>query len=108
MPLEVGNAEFIPPEVVFYTSKDGTQVPGLSYRAKDSTRAVINMHGGSNWLVQVLWEPMMSHMASRGWTVLAPNYRGSTGYGKKWQNASRYDMGGVDADDCAAGKKYLI
>ncbi len=50
----------------------------------------------------------MSHMASRGWTVLAPNYRGSTGYGKKWQNASRYDMGGVDTDDCAAGVNYLI
>lgn len=50
----------------------------------------------------------MSHLASRGWTVLAPNYRGSTGYGKKWQNASRYDMGGVDTDDCAAGVNYLI
>ena len=108
LPIEVGNAEFIPPEEVFYTSKDGTQVPALLYRAKDSTRAVINIHGGPNWLVQFLWEPMMSHMASRGWTVLAPNYRGSTGYGKKWQNASRYDMGGVDADDCAAGTNYLI
>ena len=50
----------------------------------------------------------MSHMASCGWTVLAPNYRGSMGYGKKWQNASRYDMGGVDTDDCAAGVKYLV
>ncbi|HNJ13098.1 MAG TPA: prolyl oligopeptidase family serine peptidase, partial [Anaerolineales bacterium] len=29
-------------------------------------------------------------------------------YGKKWQNASRYDMGGVDTDDCAAGVKYLV
>ncbi|WP_345344905.1 alpha/beta fold hydrolase [Candidatus Villigracilis affinis] len=74
---------------------------------KDSP-AVINIHGGPNWLYQFLWEPTMSHMASRGWTVLAPNYRGSTGYGKKWQNASRYDMGGVDTDDCAAGVKYLV
>jgi dipeptidyl aminopeptidase/acylaminoacyl peptidase len=47
-------------------------------------------------------------MASRGWSVLAPNYRGSTGYGKKWQNASRFDMGGVDTRDCAAGAKYLL
>jgi dipeptidyl aminopeptidase/acylaminoacyl peptidase len=51
---------------------------------------------------------MISHMVSRDWTVLAPNYRGSTGYGKKWQNASRYDMGGVDTDDCAAGVNYLL
>jgi len=108
LPADLRNAEFIPPEEVFYSSKDGTQVPALLYRAKNSTRAVINIHGGPNWLVQFLWQPMMSHLASRGWTVLAPNYRGSAGYGKKWQNASRYDMGGVDSDDCAAGVKYLI
>ncbi|MBK8617633.1 MAG: S9 family peptidase [Anaerolineales bacterium] len=108
LPDELRDAEFIQPEEVWYASKDGTQVPALLYRAKDSTRAVIDIHGGPNWLYQFLWSPMMSHLASRGWTVLAPNYRGSTGYGKKWQNASRYDMGGVDTDDCAAGVNYLI
>ena len=100
--------DFIQPEEVRYAGKDGTQIPALLYRAKDSARAVINIHGGPNWHFQFLWHPIMSYMASRGWTVLAPNYRGSTGYGKKWQNASRYDMGGVDTDDCAAGVKYLI
>ncbi len=108
LPDDLRNAEFIPPEEVFYTSKNGARVPALLYRAKNSTRAVINIHGGPNWLFQFLWYPIMSHMASRGWTVLAPNYRGSTGYGKKWQNASRYDMGGVDTDDCAAGVNYLL
>jgi dipeptidyl aminopeptidase/acylaminoacyl peptidase len=108
LPEELRGAEFIQPEEVWYAGKDGTQIPALLYRAKDSTRAVINIHGGPNWLFQFLWYPIMSYMASRGWTVLAPNYRGSTGYGKKWQNASRYDMGGVDTDDCAAGVKYLI
>ena len=108
LPDELRNAEFIQPEEVSYPGKDGTQIPALLYRAKDSQRAVINIHGGPNWLFQFLWNPIMSYMASRGWTVLAPNYRGSTGYGKKWQNASRYDMGGVDTDDCAAGVNYLI
>ena len=108
LPAELQGAEFIQPEEVFYPSKDGTQIPALLYRAKDSTRAVIEIHGGPNWLYQFLWDPMMSYMVSRGWTVLAPNYRGSSGYGKKWQNASRYDMGGVDTDDCAAGANYLI
>ncbi|MBK9208333.1 MAG: S9 family peptidase [Anaerolineales bacterium] len=108
LPDDLRDAGFIQPEEVWYTSKDGTQVPALLYRAKDSTRGIIDIHGGPNWLYQFLWSPMMSHLASRGWTVLAPNYRGSTGYGKKWQNASRYDMGGVDTDDCAAGVNYLI
>ncbi|MDO8755104.1 MAG: alpha/beta fold hydrolase, partial [Anaerolineales bacterium] len=109
--IALRNAEFIQPEEVFYASKDGTQVPALLYRPKNANKdspAVINIHGGPNWSYQFLWEPMMSHLASRGWTVLAPNYRGSSGYGKKWQNASRYDMGGVDTDDCAAGVNYLI
>ncbi len=108
LPDKLRGINFIQPEEIWYEGKDGTQVPALLYRAEGSTRAVVNIHGGPNWQYQFLWEPIMTHMASRGWTVLAPNYRGSTGYGKKWQNASRYDMGGVDNDDCAAGVKYLI
>ncbi len=68
---------------------------------------MINIHGGPNWHVQFLWDPFAAHMASRGWTVLEPNYRGSTGYGRTWQIASLFDMGGVDTRDCAAGVEYL-
>lgn len=98
----------IEPEEIFYTSMDGAQTPALLFRAKASKRAVIDIHGGPNWHYQNMWNPFVREMAARGWNVLQPNYRGSTGYGKKWQNASRYDMGGVDAEDCAAGVKYLI
>lgn len=111
MPTELKNAEFIQPEEITYPGKDGAPVPALLYRAKNAgadSPAVINIHGGPNWAFQFLWYPFMSHMASRGWTVLAPNYRGSTCYGMAWQNASRFDMGGVDTDDCAAGAEYLI
>ena len=108
LPAELRDADFIQPEEVGYAGRDGAQVPALLYRAKNRECAVINIHGGPNRAHQFSWEPMMSYMASRGWTTLAPNYRGSTGYGKKWQNASRYDMGGVDAEDCAAGVNYLI
>lgn len=99
--------DFIQPEHVSYPSRDGTLVPALLYRG-NGKKAVINIHGGPNWHFSFLWHPLMSYMVAQGWTVLAPNYRGSTGYGKKWQNASRYDMGGVDTDDCAWGVKYLI
>jgi dipeptidyl aminopeptidase/acylaminoacyl peptidase len=99
--------DFVQPEHVSYPSRDGTLVPALLYRGNNG-KAVINIHGGPNWHFSFLWHPLMNYMAAQGWTVLAPNYRGSTGYGKKWQNASRYDMGGVDTDDCAAGVKYLI
>ena len=108
LPEELKDANFPQPEEVWYAGKDGVQVPALLYRAKNSKCAVIDIHGGPNWNLQFSWNPIISYMASQGWTVLAPNYRGSTGYGKKWQNASLFDMGGVDNDDCAAGVKYLI
>jgi dipeptidyl aminopeptidase/acylaminoacyl peptidase len=107
LPDALRDAEFVQPEEVWYAGKDGVQVPALLYRGK-SKAAAVDIHGGPNWHYQFLWQPMISHMVSRGWTVLAPNYRGSTGYGKKWQNASRYNMGGVDTDDCAAGAKFLL
>lgn len=98
---------FPQPEEVWYPGMDGAQVPALLYRGAGDL-AVLNIHGGPNWHLQFSWNPELSFMLAQGWTVLAPNYRGSTGYGKKWQNASRYDMGGVDNDDCAAGAKYLL
>lgn len=95
------------PEHVSYPSRDGTPVPALLYRG-NGKQAVIDIHGGPNWHFSYSWNPIMRYMAAQGWTVLAPNYRGSTGYGKKWQNASLFDMGGVDTDDCAWGVNYLI
>ncbi|HJS20937.1 MAG TPA: prolyl oligopeptidase family serine peptidase, partial [Anaerolineales bacterium] len=105
LPLQLRDAELILPEEISYDNA-GVRVPALLYRAKGD-RAVINIHGGPNWHVQFLWDPFAMYMVSRGWTVLAPNYRGSTGYGRVWQIASRYDMGGVDTRDCAASVDYL-
>jgi len=99
---------FSQPEEMSYPGMDGAPIPALFYHTEPSEKAVLYIHGGPNWNLQNAWNPVLSFMAARGWTVLAPNYRGSTGYGKKWQNASRYNMGGVDNDDCAAGAKYLL
>ena len=106
LPEELRNAEFIMPEEISYTSQD-VSVSALLYRG-DGSRAVVNIHGGPNWHMQFMWDPAIAHMASRGWTVLVPNYRGSTGYGRVWQIASRFDMGGVDTRDCVAGVNYLL
>jgi dipeptidyl aminopeptidase/acylaminoacyl peptidase len=105
MPARYRDSEFVMPEDVSYEN-EGINVPALLYRA-EGENAIINIHGGPNWHVQFLWDPFAAHLASRGWTVLEPNYRGSTGYGRTWQIASRFDMGGVDTRDCAAGVAYL-
>ena len=106
LPDEFRNAKFVLPEEISYRS-DSADVPALLYRGRAES-AVIEIHGGPNWHIQFLWNPFAAHLAWRGWTVLLPNYRGSTGYGRAWQIASRYDMGGVDTRDCAAGVQYLL
>ena len=109
MPPELSDAGFVIPEEVRYPGLDGEMVPALLFKPKCEKPgpAVIIIHGGPSWLFPMLWYPIMAHMASRGWVVLAPNYRGSTGYGREWQMANHFDLGGVDTQDCAAGALYL-
>jgi len=57
----------VQPKEIWYAGKDGVRVPALLYQAENSTRAVINIHGGPNWLYQFLWNPFMIYMASREW-----------------------------------------
>ena len=111
LPGEIDPEVFVMPEEIRYPSLDGSGVPALLYRPRGSTvpvPAVIYIHGGPNWLTQITWDPVVQAMVSRGWAVLAPNYRGSTGYGREWMNANRFDLGGVDTADVAAGWDYLV
>jgi len=115
LPAGLSAEDFIMPEHIWYPSRDGRQVPALLYQPNRPRRAdlpkppaVVVIHGGPNWLFQFLWYPLMAHMASRGWVVLAPNYRGSTGYGREWQTANRFDMGHGDTMDVAAGVDFLL
>lgn len=111
LPPDLQDAPFVMPEEVRYPSLDGREVPALLYRPRAARRlspAVVYVHGGPTWLTQVTWDPLVQHMASRGWVVLAPNYRGSTGYGRAWQLANRFDLGGGDTRDVVAGADYLV
>ncbi len=44
---------------------------------------------------------------NQGYVVIAPNYRGSTGYGKEFMDANRFDMGGGDLADCVAASDWI-
>lgn len=110
LPDGIDPSDFLLPAEIQYTSLDGRRVPALLYRPtgrEELPPGVIYVHGGPNWLTQVTWDPLVQHMLSRGWVVLAPNYRGSTGYGRDWQLANRFDLGGGDTKDVAAAADYL-
>jgi len=109
LPADLRSTSFVMPEEVIYPGLDGSPVPALLFKPQvpKPGPAVVLIHGGPDWFFEMTWYPLMAHMASRGWVVLVPNYRGSTGYGRDWQLASRFDFGGVDTDDVAAGVHYL-
>jgi dipeptidyl aminopeptidase/acylaminoacyl peptidase len=111
LPSDLQDASFTLPTQIRYPSLDGQSVPALLYRppqARGPIPAVVYVHGGPTWLTQVTWDPLVQHMVSRGWAVLAPNYRGSTGYGREWQLANRFDLGGGETQDVVAGADYLV
>ncbi|MBN1450394.1 MAG: S9 family peptidase [Anaerolineales bacterium] len=111
LPDDMDDEPYLMPEEITYPGMDSTPIPALLFKpeyASNNTPAVLIIHGGPNWHYQMEWYPLMIHLVSRGWTVLAPNYRGSTGYGREWQYANRFDLGGVDTDDVAAGTQFLL
>jgi dipeptidyl aminopeptidase/acylaminoacyl peptidase len=67
--------------------------------------AVIRVHGGPALQAVPGWDPYLQYLARAGWHVVLPNYRGSTGYGARWERAP----GGDDArvDDVLAVRDWV-
>jgi dipeptidyl aminopeptidase/acylaminoacyl peptidase len=97
---------------VQFSARDGTPLhayitvpPGL---AAEKLPLVVLVHGGpwtrDTWPLDfpVQW------LANRGYAVLQVNYRGSTGYGKRFQNAGNLELGGKAIQDLADGKRWAV
>jgi len=107
-------AVLVDPLHVRYPGADGREVPGLLYvphaeavRAA-TPGAVLHIHGGPTDQHFRMWDPIPQLLANRGLVVLAPNVRGSTGYGRDWQELNRRDWGGGDLADVVAGADWLV
>ena len=121
MPAGLDHGAFVEPERVSYRAPDGRTVPAYLFVPKglDRTRkhpAIVWVHGdGINqnydgWHVQLNYAVYYSfhqYLLQRGYVVLAPDYRGSIGYGREWRQGVYMDVGGKDAQDAAAASSYL-
>ena len=99
-------------QIVHYASADGTIVSAILWTpfnlARDgSAPAVVLPHGGPTSQTLDSFNRTAIALASRGYVALAPNPRGSTGYGRAFQDANRKDLGGGDLEDEVAGAKFL-
>ena len=102
------------PEPVSWTSFDGETAHGLYYppaserfEASGPPPLVVLVHGGPTSQVTASWAPNAQYFATRGWAVLQPNYRGSTGYGRAYMLKLRQSWGIYDVQDAKFGAQSL-
>lgn len=79
----------------------GTVVPARRYGAGHG-RVICWIHGGPTDQWQVTFMPRITHWWSRGWDVVVPDPRGTTGHGRAHQQALHGEWGRADVDDVAA------
>ncbi|HET7405381.1 MAG TPA: alpha/beta fold hydrolase, partial [Candidatus Bathyarchaeia archaeon] len=78
---------FIEPRHETYSSFDGLKIPVLVYEPKDRKGpmpTVVFVHGGPESQEKARFNIIVQYLANHGFLVLAPNVRGSSGYGKHW------------------------
>lgn len=106
---------FVDADYVTYDSDDW-EIGALLYDARmrpgadvDATEqpAVVMVHGGPHAQSTRSFNEYAQFFVSRGYTVLMPNYRGSTGRGKAFKYAIRGDWGGGEQRDVATGGRWL-
>lgn len=100
-------------QMVTYTSFDGTRISALvtmpaNLKRDGSNPAIVIPHGGPTGKTDDYFDDIAAALASRGYIIIAPNFRGSTGYGKEFQAANYNDLGGGDLKDTIAAKQFLV
>jgi dipeptidyl aminopeptidase/acylaminoacyl peptidase len=99
-------------EVLRYKARDGLEIPAyLTLPAgppPGPLPLVVWVHGGPWARDHFRWDPDAQFLASRGYAVFQPNYRGSTGFGLKHLTASFKQFGQTMQDDVTDGVRHLI
>ena len=108
---EGGPAEkLIEPEKIAYQSSDGLTIHAYLYSPADRSQkypGLVYIHGGPTLQFFDDLQPNVQYFVQRGYVVLLPNVRGSTGYGKAFEEANDKDWGRGDLEDAIAGAEYM-
>jgi len=106
--IELGTAERIQ-----FTAKDGTPVEGFITKPPGFERgkkypAILWIHGGPNTQETDEFYFTTQFLASRGYVIVGISYRGSTGYGSKFQKEIFADWGNKEVEDLMSGLDFVI
>jgi dipeptidyl aminopeptidase/acylaminoacyl peptidase len=108
---ELDGATLAPVVPVHYAARDGLSIPGYLTlpvgRAARGLPLIVLPHGGPFARDKWEYDPWVQFLANRGYAVLQPNFRGSTGYGKAFVDAATGEWGRKMQDDIDDGVHWL-
>jgi len=109
----VRGEDMVEPYLVHYPSRDGKwTISAFVYMPynlphQPVSPAIVFVHGGPTAQTVNSFNRIVQYVVNQGYIVIAPNYRGSTGYGKQFQHANLFDMGGGDLEDVLAAADWI-
>lgn len=109
LPEALRNREMVVGDIVHIPSFDNRPVPAFVYKPAGAGPfpAVIDVHGGPTAQSRRDFVAFRQYLVSKGFVVLVPNVRGSTGYGKSYTKLDNHDFGGGPLKDVVACKQWL-
>jgi acetyl esterase/lipase len=111
LPAQV-RAALSTPTVHRIPARDGEQIPCFVYAGAPGAgdlagASVVHIHGGPEASADRVWHPVIQALAASGLTVLVPNVRGSTGYGKRWASLDDVELRLESVADLADLRSWL-
>jgi dipeptidyl aminopeptidase/acylaminoacyl peptidase len=105
----ITRSDLTPAEDFRWRSVDGLEIQGWLYHAREPKGTIVHIHGGPTWLAEDRVDAGIQYYVKQGFNVLAPNYRGSTGFSLAFQDSIKQDgWGGREQDDIRTGIEALI
>lgn len=101
----------VQPEKIRYESWDGREISAYIYRPEgrpeNSCPGLMWIHGGPTSQFLDTFDAQVQYFVSQGYAVMLPNVRGSSGYGREFEDLNNGDWGHGDLRDVIAGAKWL-
>ncbi|SOC39764.1 S9 family peptidase [Ureibacillus acetophenoni] len=107
----VRDEDLVEPEIVKYPSFDGLEIEALFFKAKEENangHVILWPHGGPQSLERKWFRSMFQFLLNRGYSIFAPNFRGSSNYGLKFMKMVEGDWGHGPRLDNLEGVEWLI
>ena len=110
-PNPVADRRMVEADLIRFESFDGLPVPAFVYRPAASgsgpSPVIVQIHGGPEGQSVPAWDPLKQYLVARGYAVVSPNVRGSTGYGRTYHHLDDVRLRLDSVRDLAALHEWL-